>query len=264
MNATVITPVIDFNMYARCVSHNENLHFVKKVVIDNRKKNEGIPSVYNRFLDNYDYSVPSWLLFCHEDFQILEPLENSFHGLMTDSIYGPIGSCLVHKKKPCVLGGLWASKFVGCITQCNKAGNDICTIGVPATIGEVVDTLDCMCIVVHSALVKQYGLRFDTNLSFDLYAEDFCAAASLRHGVKTRILPFKCKHWSQGQIAHRFHEQRNYLYHKYPANEFASTTGYTIGAGNTPIRRLQLRMRRVLDNYAPLLATKIVYFLGRS
>ena len=121
-----------------------------------------------------------------------------------------------------------------------------------------------MCIVVHSALVKQYGLRFDTNLSFDLYAEDFCAAASLRHGVKTRILPFKCKHWSQGQIAHRFHEQRNYLYHKYPANEFASTTGYTIGAGNTPIRRLQLRMRRVLDNYAPLLATKIVYFLGRS
>ncbi len=247
MDITIITPVLDFAMYEKCIANNPNLTATKEIALDNRKDNEYISVIYNRFLDNYDYSIPSWFVFCHEDFQPIENIGTRICSLQKDAIYGPIGSRLAKRSSVFIPGGLWQTELVGEITESDKSGNEAHKLGMPVAENTIVDTLDCQCLIMHSSLIAQFKLRFDTNLSFDLYVEDFCASAKLNHGILSRIIPLQCRHWSRGSIADRFHLQRDYLFRKYPKSEFASTTGYSIGAGRTRMRRFQLRTRRFLD-----------------
>ena len=54
----------------------------------------------------------------------------------------------------------------------------IVRLGRRVKTGIKVQTFDCQCLIIHSSLINRYKLRFDENLTFDLYVEDFCANAN--------------------------------------------------------------------------------------
>ena len=96
-----------------------------------------------------------------------------------------------------------------------------------------MDTFDCQCLVVHSSLIRRYGLRFDERLSFDLYVEDFCVGAYERYGIESHILLMECHHFSQGSIGQRFYEALACLQEKYRSarKRYASIVGRHITFG---------------------------------
>ena len=215
---TFVSVVRDSQMYDRLVRNNPNNAGAKFVVYDNSVENSTIPSRYNSFIGSFDYSNPDWFVFCHEDFQFLEPLEPLLLGLPRDSIYGVFGAKL---RVPGV--GLQ-------IDSC-KDGSDMSFRGVPVKCPTSVDTVDCACLVVHSSLVAQYGLRFDENLTYDLYTEDFGIYAREKFGIDTKVIPVRTHHYSYGSIQPRFYSQLSYLNGKYAdaSRTYATATCHAIG-----------------------------------
>lgn len=262
MEVFVISVVRDWKMYERCVSGNPLLKDCNLKPFENIIRNERIPIIYNLFLDEYDYDNPAWFIFCHEDFQFYENPICHLNNVSNTFIYGPIGAIL-EKSESNFLGGIWCTKLKGEIEESDKQGNNIRNMGVPITDNNKVDTLDCQCVIIHSETIKKYNLRFDENLSFDLYVEDFCASAFTEHNVESRIMPLKCRHWSQGSILERFHASRRFLDKKYTRSEFASCTGFTFGCGKTYLRRMQRHFRRLLDFVSPNFSFLILNLIGK-
>ena len=210
-NIVFVSVVRDVNMYRRCVSDNRHNRESRFVSFDNRAKNEPVSTLYNRFLDGYDYSSPAWIVFCHEDFEFLESFKNVVGILDISAIYGPVGGRLFCRHR-WLLGGIWPGECVGRITQSDKDGGNWITFGRSVQTATIADVLDCQCLIVHSSLVRTHHLRFDEHLSFDLYAEDFCLGAAVKYGIITRILAIKCHHYSYGNLLPRFFEQKSYFY----------------------------------------------------
>lgn len=215
----VISVVRNFNMYNRLVRNN--LYYNKDTVFtvfDNNEENKYISVRYNEFLKNYDYSKDDWFIFCHEDWELKEDLLPKLKNLDKNCLYGPIG---VFWKKSCNLPIL-----LGKIVESNKDGSYSSIIGNDADQNNNhIMTFDCQCLIVHSSLIKNYSLRFDENLSFDLYVEDFCINAKEKHNISSKILNIKCQHYSHGKITGRFYKQLKYLRNKYKKiNEIYCTT----------------------------------------
>ena len=257
--AIMISVVRDFDMYRHCVVNNKYNANVALQMFDNRECNEGIPIIYNRFLNAYDYAVPSWFIFCHEDFEMLEPIGERLKDADVCSVYGPIGGKLCQKFR-FALGGIWFGEYKGHVIHSLKDASQMEDVGDCSPTGTIVDSVDCQCLIIHSSLVRDYGLRFDENLSFDLYTEDFCLGAMLNHSILTRILSLKCYHHSKGVLQPRFYLQKEYLDAKYLRSEAFSTVGCTIGGGRTLLRRLQKKLRRVMDAKCPWLV-KLIFKL---
>lgn len=245
----IISVVRDWAMYEKCIAGNPFCANCDKRLVDNSVENETIPRRYNQVLDSLDLSVPRWLVFCHEDFEFLEPADQVAKELSVENIYGPIGVRLEYR---CgwLPGGMWPSVVQGEIRESEKNGTSERVVGKVVPTGAVVDTLDCCCLLVHSSLVARHRLRFDENLTFDLYAEDFCAAAKLNCGIDTRIVKFLCHHHSGGCLLPRIGTQKAYLDQKYPKSEMATLSCYAIGGGRTVMRRFQKRVRAFLDRHA--------------
>ena len=205
-------------MYDRLVRNNPNNVGAKFVAFDNNVENKTIPERYNTFLDSFDYSSPDWLVFCHEDFQFLEPLASKLHLMREDAVYGVFGAKL---RVP----------GVGLQIDSNKDGSDMSFRGTPVAAPTAVDTVDCACMMVHSSLVARYRLRFDEKLSYDLYTEDFGIRAREGFGIETMVLPIRSHHYSYGNVLPRFHEQLAYLNWKYrnASRAYVTTTAYAIG-----------------------------------
>ena len=221
----LISVVRDEVMYQRIVADNPKLVGYEKRMLDNRKENLGIPTRYNQFLDEYDYTQPAWFVFCHEDMEFLQDL-SILCDVSHDSLYGTIGVTLRRGIRDLTLG-LWGRE-----KNSNKDGTGCCWIGRPVHKPHRVLTFDCQCLIVHSDLVRKHHLRFDEHLTFDLYVEDFCIGASESHGIRSYVIPINCHHYSFGNIQPRFTEQLHYLQEKYKHSRrcYASTVGmYTIG-----------------------------------
>lgn len=205
----VISVVRNFEMYNRLVKNNK---FYPKtadfIPFNNSNENKTIPERYNSFLDNYDYSTPNWFVFCHEDWELKENIENKLVNLDKDSIYGPIGISMNY-------AGLIKKIPTGQIENCDKDGSKLRVNGIKKETGTVVSTLDCQCVIINSSLVKKYNLRFDQNLPFDLYVEDFCINAKEKHNIPTKIIALYCRHWSWGKITDRYKRTLKYLQHKH-------------------------------------------------
>lgn len=257
----IISAVRDYDMYRRCVSENPHNSGLRFMAADNRSKNERVATLYNRLLDGFDYSRPTWIIFCHEDFEFLEPISDKVGALDTEALYGPIGGKLLCRRR-WMLGGMWPGEHLGTVYQSEKDGSRPVVIGQSVETGTIVDTLDCQCLIVHSSLIHAHHLRFDEHLSFDLYVEDLCLGARVRHGILTRILSVKCHHYSYGKLLPRFFEQKAYLDAKYPNEEAFSPVGQTIGGGRTTLRRFQKRVRRAMDKRCPWLVNVILKSLG--
>lgn len=247
----IVSVVRDFSMYCKCISENPVCDDCEKWFFDNRIDSKHIPVWYNRALSVVDESTSRWLVFCHEDFMPKESIVACLEHADENKLYGVIGGVLLPRKR-WLLGGVWGGEFRGKIVESEKDGSSPLIRGLDVPLGTTVDTVDCQCLIVHSSLVVKYGLRFDEELSFDLYAEDFCLGSFLKHGIVTAILPLKCQHFSRGRLLPRFFDQKSYLDRKYPEAEVQGCVGYTIGGGRTVMRRFQKVMRSYLDRHMPI------------
>lgn len=217
-----ISVVRDFDFYDRFFTGNPYVNRHTLVPIDNRKDNLFIPLRYNAFLESYDYSEDAWFVFCHEDFELQEDIAPVLSELDKNAIYGPVG-CRLYTAKETMFGKRMKSRYLGEITCSNKDGSDLFVEGRKIDKPERVDTVDCVCLIVHSSLVRQAGLRFGEELSFDLYAEDFCIQAARKCGIPTYAVQLACRHWSKGVFGERFYKQLIALNKKYKDATYAGT-----------------------------------------
>jgi hypothetical protein len=211
-------------MYERCVARNPYCDGCVLQVYDNRKSNDGIPLAYNRLLDSRPQNEDVWYVFCHEDFQLKEPIIPLLDKLDKTSLWGPIGARTVPR-----FGVYYQWRLLGKIEECKKDGTGIKDVGTEVAKGSIVDTFDCQCLIVHSSVIHQFNLRFDENLSFDLYVEDFCMASHERYGIPSKILPLKACHWSGGNVQDRYYAQETYLNKKYSSSCYTGTSSWTLG-----------------------------------
>lgn len=245
----MVSVVRDYQMYGKCVKDNPWCKDLTLVPLDNLKENKPITVRYNAFLDSLQEE--GWVIFCHEDWRldcdilpILERLDKNF-------IYGPIGVFVEECEH---------ADFIhinGQVTHSAKDGKRRRVIhGVEKEAR--VDCFDCQCIIVHSSLVKKYGLGFDENLSFDMYAEDFCVNAYERFGIESRTVYIPCTHFSRGNINERFHKSLDYVREKYRGGKkrYATIVGRhnTFGGGNPD---------KKVCTYRNTLLAKIRYYLNK-
>ena len=190
----IIAPVRDFLMYERCIHTNVHVRAddILKHSVDNREKNNNISIIYNEFIESLPMAEESWLIFCHEDFEFLSSPALALSHVDKEAVYGVFGARLVSS-----LSGNTYHEYIGKIFDKDKKGKNSRILGTDFVNGTIVDTLDCQCVMVHSTIVHRYGLRFDPNLTFNLYAEDFCLEAKIKYGVPARVLNIPCCHHSQ-------------------------------------------------------------------
>ncbi|HEY9886300.1 MAG TPA: hypothetical protein V6C96_03460 [Vampirovibrionales bacterium] len=254
-NLTLITVSRDLEMYERFFTKNNYLENCTKICFDNNAENLGIPTRYNQFLDGYDYSKEAWFVFCHEDFVIKEDLNLLLTKLSTDSIYGCIGTLIEWKKVQTISGNANHSfpvKYAkSSIIQAEKDGSQKQIIGAPISKATIVDTVDCCCLIVHSSLVNKHKLRFDENLTFDLYSEAFSIEAKEKLGILTKAIQMNCEHWSSGNVGERYYAGLRYLSEKHPNVLYSGTCSF-IGGKTVALSRQMV----VAFNYI-LIANKL-------
>ena len=242
MSRIVIVSVVrDFDMYERCVRANPSAAGCECVPLDNRTRNEGVPTGYNRFLAARPPNEEAWYVFCHEDFQLQEPLAPLLATCDRQTLWGPIGAC-THVR----FGVYHQWRLTGCVEECRKDGSAVRRIGAPVPFGTRVETFDCQCLIVHSSLIARLRLRFDEALTFDLYVEEFCMAAHERGAVPARILPVRCRHWSGGQVQPRYRTQEAHVNAKYPTSCYTGTSSLILGGRPSFFRRLTVAAKRIL------------------
>lgn len=220
--AKIITVVRDKDFYDNFVKKNLFNNGAEFIVCDNTKKNIGIPKHYNKFLDEYDYTDEDWLVFCHEDWEAKECWLGKLEDLDKNSIYGTLGTKLYKIKNQL------EKRYIGKIEVSNKDGSGLGKIGYDVKTNEIVETFDCMVIIIHSSLIKKYNIRFDENLDFHHYSEELCIRLNEEFGIKSRILKMKCRHWSYGcPLPDRhFDKAFNYVKNKFKntKNLYSNTT----------------------------------------
>lgn len=218
---TAVSVVRDFDLYRRCLRENPKCSGVQFVAFDNTSNNQPIPVRYNSFLDGYDYSHETWFMFCHEDFEPQEDISALLATADRSALHGVVGG--VRRG----FAGFGRQVIYGNMTERRRDGE-----GEERRVGRgiermvEVEAFDCCCLIVHSSLIQKFHLRFDERLLFDLYVEDFCAAAKVFHGVRSFVHPVKCCHHSGSRATERLYRHLPYLKAKYPRNCFVGTLVY--------------------------------------
>jgi len=230
---TIVSVVRDKALYVRLVRDNAFLSGCRVVALDNSVENETIPRRYNGFVASDDFPDNDWVAFVHEDFEFLEDPRRRMAALDQRAIYG-------------VAGVTESGRAVLAILNSAKDGSGLVFSGCPYAGPREVSTLDCMCLIVHSSLVRRLGLRFDENLSFDLYAEVFSAEARERHGIRTYAVPIGCRHWSFGSFGDRFRRQLEYVRGAFARarHTYCSTTMESFGVRAGPLDRRRVKWGR--------------------
>jgi len=196
---------IDQTMYRSFFELNPYLWPYECTGIDNRGDNLGLPALYNRVISQH-LEDDCWLFFVHEDFEIRQSLR-SILALDPGHVYGTFG-VRMQGNYPVAYGEHTCS---------NKDGSEAVQVGLPITDVVQVSSLDCQSVLVHTSLLRQFPeLRFDENLTFDLYAEDFSMQAQFHHGLAVYVFPLACQHFSKGRVTERYHRGLAYLAEKFP------------------------------------------------
>lgn len=206
VKVSVASVVRDVAMYERCVLQNPYFEGAELVMLDNRVENLTVTKRYNDFLDSVEDD--RWVVFCHEDWELKENILSVVEKLEKDRLYGPIGVFIEEKKNVDVL------IMKGRVEQSAKDGGKTILIRGKETEGRV-DTFDCQCLILHSSLVRKHSLRFDENLRFDMYVEDFCVNAYEKAGVESHAVRIACHHHSEGKLSQSFKDSVEYVRQKY-------------------------------------------------
>lgn len=185
-----------------------------------------------------DRAKQGWIVFCHNDFEIIEQLTPVLSKLDKNYIYGPCGAFISQKK------GHNVQAFVGYSIE-KSPRKDLLNYTFKNSNFHrfpqdrekyVVDTLDCLCMIVHSSLVQQFNLRFDEHLRFDLVVEDFCINAKLNYHIPTKLVNLASIHHSNATVwslPPSYFASLKYLNQKYPQAVMAGTCSL-IGGGVEP------------------------------
>ncbi len=232
----IISVVRDFDLYEKLVKSNPYNQNAELHAYDNRIENQTITKRYNYFINSYDYSKPDWFVFCHEDWEMQEGWQKKVENLDKNTLYAPIGTAFYNLK-------IFGIKVrYGQVATSNKDGSERTKTGVFWPFKSKVKTFDCQCMLVHSSLIEKYALRFDENLSFDLYIEDFCINAMENNAIESKVLQLKCQHYSFGNAKESFWQQFSYLSEKYKDAKSSYLTTLTTPVLGKAIPKLLLKI----------------------
>jgi len=163
-------------IFQKCFSSSPFVHNEDVIAVYN-SRNDSLPYIFNLIIEQL-LDKNTWLVFCHQDFILQEPLQPLLKGKDSLAVYGVIG---------CRVG---YNKLFGQILQ-----TDGSLIGVKLAENTPVETLDEMCLIVHSSLFKQ-GLKFDKRFSFHFYGADLCMQAHSL-GFDVLSMQISCQHKSR-------------------------------------------------------------------
>lgn len=227
----IVAVVNNFDIFNATIGQNRFMNTLSVHRYDNTKSNVGISKRYNDFIDNV-MRKDSWIIFCHQDFGMLQNISDVLNVLDKNFIYGPIGAAPTKQFVFAVafsrygierlrFGFYNRRKEFGQILQATprnkvKMGR---RIGKPV----VVDTVDCCCMIIHSSLIRAHRLRFDERLDWHLYVEDFCLNAKFNHAILTKAVQFDCIHHSNGNMDFDFNDNLAYIKKKYRIEVFSTT-----------------------------------------
>ena len=237
--AILISVYVDKRLYSSCINDNPHIKETPDCAvagIDNTIDNQGIAKRYNQFLEGYDYTCPTWFVFCHSDWELREDIIPLLKKLDQNCLYGPVGAILYKKDD-----GFFVREYRGQCFEKKRDGtcerHQVCSMNHT---GAPVDTFDCQCLLVHSDLVCKHKLRFDEKLTFDLYVEDFCISAKRSHGIESKILNVQSCHWNQADTMEgreQYFAGLEYLNTKYPDAMYAGVVTL-IGGKSTSVNNL--------------------------
>lgn len=228
----IVSVYIRPEMYAQFFTNNPVVQPYHLIGIDNQADNLGLPARYNQAIaEHLDQNC--WLFFVHEDFEIKGGLEG-IAALDPGCVYGTFGIDLVNG----------APVPYGRHTCSDKDGGNAVEVGVALKQPHTVQTLDCQSVLVHSTLLARHpGLRFDENLTFDLYAEDFAMLAREREGIEVCVFPLTFQHYSHGKITERYHSGLKYLAEKYPESAVPGSCSFIGGRAHELERHFTYAIR---------------------
>lgn len=222
----VIASVVrDRAMYDACLGNNSHTDGCEMFILDNTSENMPVTFRYNRFLDELSKDGEDcWIVLCHEDWEPREDIPGRLDCLDRNFLYGPIGSFTLELPRVDVIMNM------GYVLHCSRNGKKESSVRGKQVEGRA-DTFDCQCIIMHSSLVRQYGLRFDENLHFHMYVEDFCISAYERFGIESRTIALLACHHSKGSLSKEFHEALSYERKKFAVSKKRYST--IVGHENT-------------------------------
>ena len=180
MNAIIKFVVVynSFETFKKCflASPYTKVGSGRELIAYNNVGNDALPRVFNNVVKNSgDFN--GWFVFCHQDFILNEDLAEKLEG-----------------KKPAVFGVIGTSAslpyLIGRIMQ-----TDGSFTGIPVKNICSVQTLDEICIIVHSSMFQQ-DLKFDARFKFHFYGADLCMQAS-RRGYGVYAMQTSCQHKSR-------------------------------------------------------------------
>jgi SAM-dependent methyltransferase len=167
---------------SKCFLESKFANNVTLNLFDNQN-GTSLPVIFNEIIQSKTHMIEKenlrdrWVVFCHQDLIFFEDLQNILAGKETNSVYGVIGAQLM-------------SVLFGQIKQ-----TDGSPTGLPLENPTPVLTLDEMCIIVHSSLLRQ-GLRFDERFNFHFYGADLCMQA-YASGFDVKAVQVNCQHKSK-------------------------------------------------------------------
>ncbi|MEI7473367.1 MAG: hypothetical protein WCK67_01195 [bacterium] len=223
----IITVVNKFDIYNKVIRDNNNVNHYPITVFDNRTEHSSISKIYNNFISEKVYADSDfWCVFIHQDFGfnhdpyiVLADLDKNF-------IYGATGVNKYTQKLSFVSNRFRIKKLpvvIGQIKQIHDE-NNFSLDGLKLDKPEIVQTLDCCCLIVHSSLLNKYKLKFDENLTFHMYAEEFSINAKKTYNIDTKAVQFDCYHIGRGHIDEEFKKSVAYVKNKHKIRQIVSTT----------------------------------------
>jgi hypothetical protein len=235
--------------FEKVIGQNPYMNKFEIFKFDNSSDNIGISKRYNSFIkENITPNSDFWVIFAHQDFGFEEDILPKLKTLNKKFIYGPIGTYSRYTIVKYVKSALYRSlgfypkfrfkqfKFIkrpieefniqrancyGSVKQGDKdnfeiVGNRIKTI-------KTVTTLDCCCMIVHSSLINRYNLRFDENLNWHMYVEEFCLNAKKLYKIKSKAIQFECIHLGAGNFNEDFYNSVEYVTQKHNVKDIRTT-----------------------------------------
>ncbi|HNW25915.1 MAG TPA: hypothetical protein PKI94_03900, partial [Candidatus Gastranaerophilaceae bacterium] len=198
---------------------------------DNTVENIGISKRYNSYLEKLNKDDDFWIIFCHQDFGFEKNPYKKINSLNKKNIYGAIGTSFYYSPIRAIKKFLmkksdeyspFKRKFFGQIRQ-GQGELGFKDFGEKIFFEKSVSTLDCCCMIVHSSLINKYNLRFDENLDWHMYVEDFCINASKNHKIKLKAAQFNCFHLGEGSLNEDFFNCAKYVKRKYSLKNLFTT-----------------------------------------
>lgn len=249
-NLKIVCVSNNLEAFNNVIAENPNINRFPVKMYDNSVENIGIAKRYNSFIEeNVNQDSDFWIIFCHQDFGFNENPYSKIKKLSPKNIYGAVGvkvyfsikrgikgilsqkvgyyssfritlkglfskTKVLNYSKQDPMSGFIKRKILGQIQQGNN-NKKFKRFGKKLLFPRRVSTLDCCCLIVHSSLLHKHNLRFDENLDWHMYVEDFCINCEKNYGIKSKAVQFDCYHLGIGNLNEDFYKCAQYVKEKH-------------------------------------------------